>query len=121
MSDIGASLREAMRVEGAIGAALVDWNSGMTLGALGGGEKLNIHVAAAGNTDVIRAKMKTMSHLRLEDEIEDILISLNTQIHLIRPLTRNRGLFLYLAVMRDKVDLATARRRLFQIESVLTV
>jgi hypothetical protein len=73
-----------MTIDGALGVSLVDWDSGMSLGALGGGKYLDLDVAAAGNTEVIRAKMRTMESLRLNDSIEDILITLNKQYHLIR-------------------------------------
>jgi hypothetical protein len=42
----------------------------------GGGKYLDLDVAAASNTEVIRAKMRTMESLRLDDTIEDILITL---------------------------------------------
>ena len=38
VADIEMSLKEAMAIEGALGAALVDYNSGMMLGAAGGTE-----------------------------------------------------------------------------------
>ena len=34
--NIETALKEAMAIEGATGAALVDWDSGMALGTLGG-------------------------------------------------------------------------------------
>jgi hypothetical protein len=118
--DIEMSLKEAMAIEGAIGAALVDYNSGMTLGTIGGGE-LDITVAAAGNTDLVRAKLRTLEMLRMPDQIEDILISLDSQYHLIRPLnSRNgRGLFLYVALNRSRANLALARHQLRTIEESL--
>ena len=94
------ALKEAMTIDGAVGVCLVDWESGMSLGALGGGKYLDLDVAAAGNTEVIRAKIRTMESLRLDDTIEDILITLNKQYHLIRLLKNSRneqGLFLYLS------------------------
>ena len=97
--NIETALKEAMTIDGALGASLVDWDSGMSLGNLGGGKYLDLDVAAAGNTEVIRAKMRTMESLRLDDAIEDILITLNKQYHLIRLLRNSRneqGLFLYL-------------------------
>jgi hypothetical protein len=125
MSNLETSLKEAMAIEGAIGVALVDYGSGMALGALGGetGE-LDLNVAAAGNTDVVRAKMRTMELLNLHDnEIEDILITLSGQYHLIRPLTKQtgRGLFLYLALNRTRSNLAMARHQLRTIEAVLEI
>jgi hypothetical protein len=53
--NIEATLKEAMAIDGALGASLVDWESGMSLGAAGGGKYLDLDVAAAGNTAVIRA------------------------------------------------------------------
>lgn len=124
MADTEASLKDAMTsIEGALGVALVDYSSGMALGTLGGGKELDLNVAAAGNTDVVRAKVRTMEHLGLSDEIEDILITLGRQYHLIR-LMRSRGsngLFLYLALDRERANLAMARYRLKQIEADLEV
>ncbi|MEU4682356.1 hypothetical protein [Streptomyces xinghaiensis] len=124
MSNTETALKETMTsIEGAVGVALVDFNSGMALGTLGGGKDLDLGVAAAGNTDVVRAKVRTMEHLGLKDEIEDILITLGTQYHLIR-LMKGRGksgLFLYLALDRGRANLAMARHQLKQIEAGLEV
>ncbi|MGC5412731.1 hypothetical protein ACPXCX_55135, partial [Streptomyces sp. DT225] len=93
------------------------------LGTLGGGKDFNLEVAAAGNTDVVRAKLRTMEHLGIKDEIEDILITLGTQYHLIRLLkTRgNNGLFLYLVLDSGRANLAMARHQLKKIEADLEV
>jgi len=80
--NVETALKEAMMIDGALGVSLVDWESGMSLGALGGGKYLDLDVAAAGTTEVIRAKMRTMESLRLNDSIEDILVTLNKQYHL---------------------------------------
>ena len=122
--NIETALKEAMTIEGALGVALVDWESGMSLGSLGGGKYLDLEVAAAGNTEVVRAKMRTMASLRINDTIEDILITLTKQYHLIRLLRAadtGQGLFLYLALDRAKSNLALARHGLKRIEGELTV
>ena len=96
----------------------------MSLGSLGGGKYLDLEVAAAGNTEVIRAKMRTMESLRLNDAIEDVLITLGKQYHLIRLLKSNRdehGLFLYLVLDRSKSNLALARHSLKRIETELSI
>jgi hypothetical protein len=122
--NIEAALKEAMNIDGALGASLVDWESGMSLGAVGGGKYLDLDVAAAGNTEVIRAKMRTMEALRLDDTIEDILITLAKQYHLIRLLKSSRsdqGLFLYLVLDRSKANLALARHQLKRVEGEISV
>jgi hypothetical protein len=122
--NIEAALKEAMNIDGALGASLVDWESGMALGSIGGGKYLDLDVAAAGNTEVIRAKMRTMESLRLDDSIEDILITLAKQYHLIRLLKNSRneqGLFLYLVLDRQKANLALARHSLKRIEGDITL
>ena len=123
MGNVADSLKAAMQIDGALGVALVDYNSGMTLGTDGGGPNLDLEVAAAGNTEVVRAKTKTMGRLGLEDKIEDILITMGTQIHLIRLMASaaGEGLFLYLALDKSKSNLAMARRELQNIERGLTI
>jgi hypothetical protein len=119
--DIETSLKSAMSIDGAVGAALVDYESGMALGSAGGGGFLNLELAAVGNTEVIRAKMRTIQSLELGDEIEDILITLGKQYHIIRLLrtARSGTLFLYLALDRNQANLALARHELRRIENLL--
>jgi hypothetical protein len=124
--NIETALKEALSIEGAVGVALVDYESGMSLGTLGGGDWLDLEVAAAGNTEVVRAKMRVMSNLALDDAIEDILITLGRQYHLIRLIGETgRGggptLFIYLVLDRGRANLALARHHLKRIEGDLTV
>ena len=122
--NIETALKEAMTIDGALGASLVDWESGMSLGTIGGGKYLDLDVASAGNTEVIRAKMRTMEALRLDDAIEDILITLGKQYHLIRLIKGSKneqGLFLYLVLDRQKANLALARHNLKRIEGEITL
>jgi hypothetical protein len=123
MAGLDASLKEMMSIDGAIGAAVVDHNSGMALGALGGDREFDLQIAAAGNTEVVKAKLRTMDALQLTDHIEDILITLGGQYHVIRPLSGRggQGLFLYVALDRSRANLALARHRLKQIEERLEV
>ena len=121
--DIDTALKEAMSIDGALGASLVDYDSGMSLGNLGGGKYLNLEVASAGNTEVVRAKMRTLESLGLKETIDDILITLQRQYHLIRLVTGqgHSGLFIYLALDKSKANLALARHHLKRIENELSV
>jgi hypothetical protein len=108
-------LNKLMQTEGALCAALVDYNSGMLLESVGTG--VDLEMAAAGNTEVVRAKMKTMKSLGLNDEIEDILISLGKQYHIIRPVEKHDGLFIYYVLDRARANLAMARRKVLEAEA----
>ncbi|MFF7591377.1 hypothetical protein ACFZCK_28265 [Kitasatospora purpeofusca] len=120
--NIDDALKDAMAIEGAIGVAVADHESGMSLGFLGGGPELDLEVAAAVNTEVVRAKVRALAALSIDDVIEDILITLGTQYHLIRPLASSHGsLFLYLALDRSRANLALARHSLKRIETSLQV
>ncbi|MFJ9927429.1 MULTISPECIES: hypothetical protein [Streptomyces] len=124
MANTETALKEALTsIEGATGVALVDYTSGMALGTMGGSKTFDLNVAAAGNTDVIRAKMRTMEMLGINSEIEDILITLSDQYHLIRLLKGRggNGLFLYLVLDSARANLAMARHQLKRIEEDLEV
>jgi hypothetical protein len=115
MSSIQVALKEALKLNGALVAAVVDANSGLLLGSEGSG--LDIELAAAGNTEVVRAKQATMKSLKLDDYIEDILITLGKQYHVIRPIAKSKGIFLYFVLDKSKANLALARHKLQEIES----
>ncbi|MZD08244.1 hypothetical protein GTW43_24635 [Streptomyces sp. SID5785] len=124
MANTETALKDALSsIEGATAAALVDYTSGMALGTIGGTKNFDLEVAAAGNTDVVRAKLRTMEHLGIKDEIEDILITLGTQYHMIRLLKGRggNGLFLYLVLDASRSNLAMARHQLRKIEAELEV
>lgn len=111
MASIDEGLKELMTERGAWAAAVVDFSSGMTLGAIGSGT-FDLDLAAAGNSEVIRAKLKIMERLRLKGSLEDILITLTDQYHLMRLVTNHPGAFVYYVLHREDANLALARRRL---------
>jgi hypothetical protein len=108
------TINQLLDLDGALCAAVIDYNSGMTLASVGSG--IDLEVAAAGNSEIVRSKMKTMELVNLEDEIEDILITVGTQYHLIRPMKKHKGLFLYYVLDRGSANLAMARRMLLRVE-----
>ena len=105
-------------VSGFIGACLVDSDTGLMLGSVGGG-KLDLEAAGAANTSVVQAKLAAIQALGLNDKIEDILITLGKQFHLIRPLEDSPTVFLYLALDKKSSNLGMARIQLKKVEQTL--
>lgn len=120
MANVKETLAKIMEIDGAVGCCLVDSNSGMMLGSEGGGP-VNLEIAAAGNTEVVRSKRKTMRALGLSDQIDDVLITLGKQYHIIRPLSSNDALFVYLVLDKTRSNLAMARHQITTLEAALTV
>lgn len=121
MADVKQTMDELMKVDGAIGVVVADWDSGMALGYVGGQGRLDMETAAAGNCQVVKAKMSTMRTLGIGGAIQDILITLEDQMHLIRPSRSIGSVFIYLAIDKAKGNLAMARLKLQQAEGALRV
>ncbi|TVZ41334.1 hypothetical protein P886_0678 [Alteromonadaceae bacterium 2753L.S.0a.02] len=95
-------------LEGFIGGCLVDSKSGLIM-AKQGANNFDLDTAAAGNTEVVQAKLKTMKALGIQGGIEDILITLDSQYHLIRLLQTNMEVFLYVVIDKKRGNLGMAR------------
>lgn len=104
-----------------IGACLVDSDTGLMLASEGGNAELDLDVAAAGNTEVVKAKLAAMRSLELDDAIEDILITLGKQYHLIRPLANAPTVFLYVALDKKTANLGMARLQVKKVEAGLSI
>ena len=93
---------------GLMAVAIVDINSGMSL-ASHSNSGINPETAAAYNTEVVKQKLKAMNALKLQGEtIDDILITLTNQLHLIK-LVGDSKKFIYLVVNSRDTNLAIAR------------
>ena len=114
------SLNSLTTIDGFRAAALVDSESGLALATEGSGD-INLELAAAGNTEVVRAKRKVASALKLNDTIEDILITLGKQYHIIRPAAKLAGIFVYYVLDNKRANLALARRKVSDVEGAMTM
>jgi hypothetical protein len=122
MSSLDEATKQLLSIEGATGAAIVDYTSGMAL-AQGGNPGFDLGVAAAGNSNVVSSKLRTMADLGLDSNIEDVLITLDTQYHLINVLNSagSKGLFVYLVLDRTYANLALARHKLNNIAKAVAI
>ena len=92
---------------GFIAASLVDLDSGMTLAIRAARSDFDLTAASAYNSELVKQKLKIMKTLGLTGTIEDMLITLSDQIHLVKLVSP--GTFLYLAVDKKQSNLAIVR------------
>ena len=112
---IASALAEAMKLDGAIGVALANWELDQCLGVQGGREGLRIDVAVSGNCRVMRALSTCMARVGQKGSMQDVLITLDAQLHILTPLAAHDRLFLYIALDRSRGNLALARHRIGRI------
>ncbi|WP_411642691.1 roadblock/LC7 domain-containing protein [Loktanella agnita] len=110
LSDIG----------GFIGACMVDSETGLMMASEGGG-KFDLEAAGAANTEVVKAKLSAIEMLDLDDHIDDILITLGKQFHLIRPLEKSPKVFLYVALDKKAANLGMARVQVKKVEQSISL
>jgi hypothetical protein len=99
--------RVAQEIPGFIAASLVDLDSGMTLGARSVRSDFDLTAASAYNSEMVKQKLKIMKALKLDTTLEDMLLTLGDQIHLIKVVSPSS--FIYLAADRGQANLAIVR------------
>jgi len=100
----------ASDIPGYMAASLVDLESGMMLGLKSARPDFDLAAASAYNSEMVKQKLKIMKALNLKTVLDDMLITLGDQIHVIKlvgPTT-----FIYLAVDRAQSNLAIVRNAL---------
>lgn len=97
----------ASNVAGFIGASVVDMESGMALAAKSARADFDLEVASAYNSEMVKAKLNTMRILNITSGLEDMLLTLGDQLHLIKLVGDNQ--FVYVAAERGSTNLALLR------------
>lgn len=100
-------LQTLLSFDGAMCVAVVDSETGMILGQAGSGVEMDL--AAAGASVILRARLASINALGSSDVIDDVLISLTSQVQIIHPLPKNPSIFTYLIGDKSKSSLAMAR------------
>ncbi len=113
-------ISEISSIGGFIGACLVDSETGLMMASEGGGA-LDLEAAGAANTEVVKAKLAAIEMLGLDDSIDDILITLGKQFHLIRPLADAPTVFLYVALDKKTANLGMARVQVKKVEQKISL
>jgi hypothetical protein len=102
----------AADLPGFMAASLVDTESGMTLGLKSVRPDFDLAAASAYNSEMVKQKLKIMRALNLKTNLEDMLLTLGDQIHVIKLIGQTT--FIYLAVDRAQSNLAIVRNVLLK-------
>jgi hypothetical protein len=110
-AEIESGLKEIMASQGALVVALGNWKTGQCICQEGIDSPLfpnsKISMAITGNAKVIQAKMEVAKALQFSDKIDQILIALSSQWHLMKILSAE-NYFIYLALDRKASSIADA-------------
>ncbi len=107
--DADSILADVLKIDGAIGAALVQATTGAILGQVAVGRGLDMTRAAKIAQDLVQAA------LRLRDGIEDIMITVDTQYHVMRVFGPDEDVFVHLVLDRERASLGMARQQLAKL------
>jgi hypothetical protein len=102
--------RISQDLPGFMAASLVDLESGMTLGLKSMRPDFDLAAASAYNSEMVKQKLKIMKALNLRTHLEDMLLTLGDQIHVIKMIGSSS--FIYLAVDKSQSNLAIVRNAL---------
>jgi len=109
------------KLGGFMGGCIIDRDTGMMLSSIGGDTGLDLELAGALSADIVNAQQASIDMLELHEAIEDVLVSLAEQYHLMRPLHDDPALFIYVVLDRTRANLAVARIKLKAVEAKVSI
>jgi hypothetical protein len=95
-------------VNGFVAVAVTEIESGLSFGNLSIDPSFDPELASAYNLEVVKAKLSAVKALNLNQDIEDILITLSSQIHII-DISPNKKFMIYLVADSSKANLGMTR------------
>ena len=110
MSDYLKQFGEELKqnVPGYIAVAVTEIKSGISYYSNSAVADFDPELASAFNLEVVKAKLNAINALGLNDTIDDILINLSSQIHII-DVADNNEYFIYLAVDSARANLGMTK------------
>lgn len=110
MSDFLSKFGEDLQtnVAGFIAVSVTEVKSGMSYFSLSIDSSFDPELASAYNLEVVKAKLSAIKALNLTQRIENIMINLSSQIHII-DISEDGDYFIYLAVDANKANLGMTK------------
>lgn len=106
-------------IPGYIAVAVTEIKSGISYFSDSSISSFDPELASAFNLEVVKAKLNAISALGLEQNIDDIMITLSNQIHII-DISENNEYFIYLAVDSNKANLGMTKALLNKFKKDIT-
>ncbi|MDW8848545.1 hypothetical protein SD960_00470 [Flavobacterium sp. MMLR14_040] len=106
-------------IPGYIAVAVTEIKSGISYFSDSAVASFDPELASAFNLEVVKAKLNAISALGLDQGIDDIMITLTNQIHII-DISENNEYFIYLAVDSNKANLGMTKALLNKFKKDIT-
>lgn len=106
-------------IPGYIAVAVTEIKSGISYFSDSAIASFDPELASAFNLEVVKAKLNAISALGLDQGIDDIMITLTNQIHII-DISENNEYFIYLAVDSNKANLGMTKALLNKFKKDIT-
>jgi thioredoxin reductase (NADPH) len=110
------ALTDALKVEGALGIAIAAAGTGELLAVASQTSEIDVARAAGENSAVLRARAMVPNPPG-DTVVEDVVITLGNQYHILRPLAVDTDLYLFFLIDRARGNLGFARYALCRAES----
>jgi CheY-like chemotaxis protein len=120
-SNVKDRLERLASLDGFLGAALCESAGVCVCRSSRTPEDDALVTSALAHAELVAAKRRTLAALNLDDAIEDIVITLGRQYHLIRIVARRPDLYFFLAIDRHEGTLAMARHALLEVDRDLVL
>ena len=102
-------------IPGYVAVAVTEIKSGISYYSDSSVSSFDPELASAFNLEVVKAKLNAISALGLEQNIDNIMITLTNQIHII-DISENNEYFIYLAVDSTKANLGMTKALLNKVK-----
>ncbi|MFK7001964.1 hypothetical protein [Flavobacterium oreochromis] len=121
MSDFLKQFGEDLKknVPGFIAVAISEIKSGISYYTLSADPNFDPELASAFNLEVVKAQLNAINALGLNETIDDIMINLKSQIHII-DISENNEYFIYLAVDSNRANLGMTKALLNKYKKDIT-
>lgn len=111
-------IKTIMDLDGVLAASIVDITTGMSIVQ---DSKSNVDVESycAYMVEVVKSHKKFLNKLNIQDKIEDIVINLNNNYHIVTFVLKQDNLFIYVVLDKENSNLGMTRIVLVKIEEEL--